>query len=82
MRACKSCICLPFISISPHNMQDCRLLPDRIFGLDLGDAEYIRNAGGRVTDDVIRCPEMIFSAHTQLLSGHTLPIDLFMFSMV
>lgn len=26
--------------------QDCRVLPDRIFGLELGDAEYIRNAGG------------------------------------
>ena len=45
-------------------MQDCRVLPDKIFGLELGDAEYIRNAGGRVTDDVIRCPEMMFSAHT------------------
>ena len=22
------------------------MLPDRIFGLELGDAEYIRNAGG------------------------------------
>jgi len=33
---------------------DCRVLPDRIFGLELGDAEYIRNAGGRVTDDIIR----------------------------
>ena len=27
-------------------LQDCRVLPDRIFGLELGDAEYIRNAGG------------------------------------
>ncbi|KAK9828647.1 hypothetical protein WJX72_001294 [[Myrmecia] bisecta] len=33
---------------------DSRVLPDQIFGLQLGDAEYIRNAGGRVTDDVIR----------------------------
>jgi hypothetical protein len=24
------------------------------FGLNIGDAEYIRNAGGRVTADVIR----------------------------
>ena len=39
-----------------EGMQDCRVLPDRIFGLELGDAEYIRNAGGRVTDDVIRYP--------------------------
>ncbi len=34
---------------------DSRVFPDQIFGLKLGDAEYIRNAGGRVTDDVIRC---------------------------
>lgn len=27
-------------------LQDCRVMPARIFGLDLGDAEYIRNAGG------------------------------------
>ena len=33
---------------------DSRLMPATIFGLEIGDAEYIRNAGGRVTDDVIR----------------------------
>lgn len=33
---------------------DSRLMPATIFGLDIGDAEYIRNGGGRVTDDVIR----------------------------
>ncbi|CAK0760045.1 hypothetical protein CVIRNUC_002739 [Coccomyxa viridis] len=41
-------------AVSIVTCMDCRLLPDRIFGLELGDAEYIRNAGGRVTDDVIR----------------------------
>ena len=51
-------------------MQDCRVLPDKIFGLDLGDAEYIRNAGGRVTDDVIRCPEMIRPMHLRLSTDH------------
>ena len=52
------------------------MLPDRIFGLELGDAEYIRNAGGRVTDDVLRCPEMICCAHTQLLYRHPPPVSL------
>ena len=33
---------------------DSRLMPAQIFGLEIGEAEYIRNAGGRVTDDVIR----------------------------
>jgi carbonic anhydrase len=33
---------------------DSRVMPAQIFGMELGDAEYIRNAGGRVTDDVIR----------------------------
>jgi len=33
---------------------DSRVLPDQIFGLEVGDAEVIRNAGGRVTADVLR----------------------------
>ncbi|KAK9839489.1 hypothetical protein WJX81_005283 [Elliptochloris bilobata] len=33
---------------------DGRLMPATMFGFKLGQAEYIRNAGGRVTDDVIR----------------------------
>ena len=33
---------------------DARLLPARLFGLEEGDAHVIRNAGGVVTDDVIR----------------------------
>jgi hypothetical protein len=33
---------------------DSRVMPAQIFGLEIGDAEYIRNGGGRVTDDVIR----------------------------
>ena len=33
---------------------DARLHPASAFGLDLGDAHVIRNAGGVVTDDVIR----------------------------
>ena len=33
---------------------DCRLDPAAIFGLEVGEAHVIRNAGGVVTDDVIR----------------------------
>lgn len=33
---------------------DARLDPRELFGLELGDAHVIRNAGGVVTDDVIR----------------------------
>lgn len=31
-----------------------RLFPERMLGLSFGDAEIIRNGGGRVTEDVIR----------------------------
>jgi carbonic anhydrase len=34
---------------------DSRLIPERFLGLDIGDAEIIRNGGGRVTLDVLRC---------------------------
>ena len=33
---------------------DARLHPEKILGLDIGDAHVIRNAGGVVTDDAIR----------------------------
>jgi carbonic anhydrase len=33
---------------------DARLDPARVLGIELGDAHVIRNAGGVVTDDVIR----------------------------
>lgn len=33
---------------------DSRLLPEDFLGLSIGDAEIIRNGGGRVTPDVIR----------------------------
>ena len=33
---------------------DARLIPTRVLGLDEGDAHVIRNAGGVVTEDVIR----------------------------
>lgn len=33
---------------------DARIDPPRLLGLEPGDAHIVRNAGGRVTDDVIR----------------------------
>lgn len=33
---------------------DARVEPLRVLGLDLGDAHIVRNAGGRVSDDVVR----------------------------
>ena len=49
---------LGLVSICLSNMQvtcmDSRLIPENMFGFKLGDAELIRNAGGRVNSDVIR----------------------------
>jgi carbonic anhydrase len=33
---------------------DARLHPEKVFGIDIGEAHVIRNAGGRVSDDAIR----------------------------
>jgi carbonic anhydrase len=33
---------------------DARMHPERILGLDIGDAHMIRNAGGRASEDAIR----------------------------
>ena len=33
---------------------DARLHPEKVLGLNIGDAHVIRNAGGRVSDDAIR----------------------------
>lgn len=33
---------------------DARLVPDRLLGLEEGDAHVIRNAGGRASDDALR----------------------------
>jgi len=40
---------------------DCRLHVSKLLGLELGDAHIIRNAGGIVTDDVLR--SLIISYH-------------------
>lgn len=40
---------------------DARILPLGVFGLEPGDAHIIRNAGGRVSDDVLR--SLLVSIH-------------------
>jgi carbonic anhydrase len=40
---------------------DARILPLGVFGLEPGDAHIIRNAGGRVSDDVLR--SLLVSTH-------------------
>ena len=45
---------------------DSRIEPLRMLGLDLGDAKIMRNAGGRVTDDVLR---------TLVLATHLLGVE-------
>lgn len=61
-------------AVSIITCMDGRVMPASIFGLDLGDAEYIRNAGGRVTDDVIRSlvvAQELLNCKTILLVHHT-----------
>ena len=45
---------------------DSRIDPLRIVGMDAGDAKILRNAGARVTDDVLR---------TLVLATHLLNVD-------
>lgn len=40
---------------------DARILPLSVFGIKIGDAHILRNAGGRVTDDVLR--SLLVSSH-------------------
>lgn len=40
---------------------DARIMPLSVFGLKIGDAHILRNAGGRVTDDVLR--SLLVSTH-------------------
>jgi carbonic anhydrase len=44
----------PARSVAVLACMDARLHPERILGLDIGDAHMIRNAGGRASDDAIR----------------------------
>ena len=44
----------PKLGVAIVTCMDARIDPARLFGLEPGDAHVIRNAGGVVTDDVIR----------------------------
>lgn len=44
----------PKLAVVIVTCMDARIDPVRIFGLEPGDAHVLRNAGGVVTDDVIR----------------------------
>ena len=54
---------------------DARIDPARLFGLELGDAHVLRNAGGVVTEDVIRSvmlSQRLLGTSEVLLIHHTL----------
>jgi carbonic anhydrase len=44
----------PARSVAVLACMDARMHPERILGLEIGDAHMIRNAGGRASDDAIR----------------------------
>jgi carbonic anhydrase len=44
----------PAKGVAVVSCMDARVVPSRILGLEEGDAHIIKNAGGVVTDDVIR----------------------------
>jgi carbonic anhydrase len=53
----------PARQIAIISCMDCRMQVERILGLQPGDAHIIRNAGGVVTEDVLR--SLIISHHLQ-----------------
>ena len=53
---------------------DARIDPAKALGLDIGDAHVIRNAGGRVTPDVLRSLALssgVLGVHTVVVMQHT-----------
>jgi carbonic anhydrase len=51
----------PKLKLAVVSCLDCRLHVSKLLGIELGDAHIIRNAGGIVTDDVLR--SFIISYH-------------------
>lgn len=51
----------PARALAVLTCMDARILPLEVFGLVPGDAHIVRNAGGRVSDDVIR--SLLVSTH-------------------
>ncbi len=58
----------PSNNLAVLTCMDARVEPMKILGLDLGEANVIRNAGARVTDDAIRS----LTASTRLLGADTI----------
>lgn len=53
---------------------DTRIEPRTVFGIALGEAHVLRNAGGRVTDDVLRSlalSSQVLGVDTVVLMQHT-----------
>lgn len=44
----------PGMALAIVTCMDARVVPHRLFGLEPGDVHVVRNAGGRVTPDVLR----------------------------
>lgn len=58
-------MCVLLLQLTVLTCMDSRLIPEKFLGLDIGDAEIIRNGGGRVTPDVLRC-ELIMERECKL----------------
>ena len=52
---------MPARKLAVVTCMDARIMPSKMLGLDIGDAHVIRNAGGIVTEDVLR--SLIISHH-------------------
>lgn len=53
-QACQGVPGPPKLAVAIVTCMDARIDPARMFGLEPGDAHVLRNAGGVVTDDVLR----------------------------
>ncbi|HEV8626136.1 MAG TPA: carbonic anhydrase [Acidimicrobiia bacterium] len=64
----------PRLGVAIVTCMDARIDPVRMFGLEPGDAHVLRNAGGVVTDDVIRSlmlSQRILGTRAVMLIHHT-----------
>src|ERR1700690_414315 len=65
---------IPSKHVTLVTCMDSRIDPFRIFGLDSGEAHILRNAGGIVTDDVLRSlvlSQRLLETREVLLVHHT-----------
>jgi carbonic anhydrase len=64
----------PKLGVTIVTCMDARIDPVRMFGLEPGDAHVLRNAGGVVTDDVIRSlmlSQRLLGTRAVMLIHHT-----------